>query len=89
LKTRIRVSVSGVRIPLYPPLHDAILIEAPLGELEAQTAAMQSYMAKASRLVLDGFELRSDAEYTRYPDAFGKRQDPMWELVNSVIRGQP
>jgi DNA polymerase I-like protein with 3'-5' exonuclease and polymerase domains len=75
-------------IKICATIHDAILIEAPLGELEAQTAAMQSCMAKASRLVLDGFELRSDAEYTRYPDAFGKRQDPMWELVNSVIGGE-
>jgi hypothetical protein len=75
-------------IKICATIHDAILIEAPLGELEAQTAAMQSCMAKASRLVLDGFELSSDAEYTRYPDAFGKRQDPMWELVNSVIGGE-
>jgi len=74
-------------INICATIHDARLIEAPLGELEAQTTAMQSCMAKASRLVLDGFELRSDAKYTRYPDAFGKRQDPMWGLVNSVIGG--
>lgn len=74
----------GIRI--CATIHDAILIEAALGELEAQTAVMQAHMANASRLVLDGFELGSDAEYTRYPEAFGKRQDPMWELVNSVIR---
>lgn len=72
-------------IKICATIHDAVLIEAPLDELEAQTAAMQSCMAEASSLVLDGFELGSDAEYTRYPDAFGKRQDPMWELVNGVI----
>ena len=72
-------------IKICATMHDAVLIEAPLDELEAQTAAMQSCMAEASRLVLDGFELGSDAGYTRYPDAFGKRQDPMWELVNGVI----
>jgi len=77
----------GIRI--CATIHDAILIEATLDELEEQTAVMQSRMAEASRLVLDGFELGSDAEYTRYPDAFGKRQDPMWDLVSGVIRGQP
>ena len=49
---------------------------------------MQSRMAEASRLVLDGFELGSDAEYTRYPEAFGKRQDTMWDLVQGVIGGR-
>ena len=69
-------------------IHDAILIEAALDELEEQTAVMQSRMAEASRLVLDGFELGSDAEFTRYPDAFGKRQELMWDLVQGVIGGR-
>ena len=56
--------------------------------LEEQTAVMQSRMAEASRLVLDGFELGSDAEYTRYPEAFGKRQELMWDLVQGVIGGR-
>ena len=60
-----------------------------MGELEAQTVVMQAHVTNASRLVIDGFELGSDAEYTRYPEAFGKRQDPMWDLVSGVIRGQP
>jgi DNA polymerase-1 len=76
-------------IKICVTIHDAILIEATLDELEEQTAAMQSCMAEASRLVLDGFELGSEAEYTRYPEAFGGRQSPMWDLVNSVIKGHP
>ena len=76
-------------IKIYVTIHDAILIEATLDEPEEQADVMQSRMAQASRLVFDLFELGSDAEYTRYPDAFGKRQDPMWDLVSGVIRGQP
>jgi hypothetical protein len=79
----------GEDIKICATIHDALLIEAPLDELEAQTAVMQSCMAKASRLVLDGFELGSDAEYTRYPEAFGNRQGPLWELVSGVIEGRP
>lgn len=75
-------------IKICATIHDAILIEATLDDLEAQTAAMQSCMVEASRLVLDGFELGSDAEYTRYPDAFGKRQELMWDLVQGVIGGR-
>ena len=72
-------------IKICATIHDAILIEATLDELEEQTAVMQSRMAEASRLVLDDFELGSDAEYTRYPEAFGKRQELMWDLVQTVI----
>ena len=75
-------------IKICATIHDAILIEATLDELEEQTAVMQSRMAEASRLVLDDFELGSDAEYTRYPEAFGKRQELMWDLVQGVIGGR-
>ena len=49
---------------------------------------MQSRMVEASRLVLDGFELGSDTEYTRYPDTFGKRQELMWDRGQGVIGGR-
>jgi DNA polymerase I-like protein with 3'-5' exonuclease and polymerase domains len=78
----------GEGVDICATIHDAILIETHLGELEAQTAVMQSCMAEASRLVLDGFELRSEAEDTRYPEAFGGRQGPMWDLTHSVIGGR-
>ena len=38
-------------------IHDAVLIAAPLDRLEADAARMQAAMAKASRIVLAGFEL--------------------------------
>ena len=75
-------------INICATIHDALLIEAPLDQLEAQTAVMQSCMAEASRLILDGFILESVAEYTRYPETFGNRQGPMWELVSGVIGGR-
>ena len=75
-------------IDICATIHDAILVEATLDELEEQTSVMQSRMAEASRLVLDGFELGSDAEFTRHPDAFGKRRDTMWDLVKGVIGGR-
>ena len=45
----------GIRI--CAPIHDAILIEAPLERLEADIATMRDAMAEASRTVLGGFEL--------------------------------
>ena len=43
-------------------------------------------MAEASRLVLDGFVLRSDAYLIRYPDRFAdERGRHMWQTVWEII----
>ena len=68
------------------PVHDAILIEAPIGEIEETAARMQDYMRTASRIVLDGFELRTDAEIVRWPDRYSDpRGKVMWERVMRLI----
>src|SRR3954453_6674074 len=55
----------GVRI--CAPVHDAILIEAAPSGSEGEAERMQGYMRTASRIVLEGFELRTDAEIVRWP----------------------
>jgi len=68
------------------PVHDAVLLVAPLDLLDAQTAANQLIMQQASGWLLDGFQLRTDAALFRYPDRFiDKRGTPMWNLVNSLL----
>lgn len=68
------------------PVHDAVLIEAPLGELEATAEKAQALMAQASSVVLGGPALRSDAELIRHPDRFSdKRGAGMWQLVNELL----
>jgi hypothetical protein len=68
------------------PVHDAVLICAPLDRLEDEIAGMRKAMADASRIVLAGFELRSDATRVLYPDRF---KDPrgiaMWDKVIRLI----
>ena len=49
----------GVKI--CAPVHDAVLIEAPLDRLDHDIAVMREAMAEASRAVLGGFELRTEA----------------------------
>ena len=83
----ILLTEAGVRV--CAPVHDAFLIEAPLEELDSAIAQTQSLMAKASRIVLDGFELGSDVKVTRHPDRYvDKRGAVMWGKVMSLI-GQP
>ena len=57
-------------IEVCAPVHDAFLIMAPKDEITDAVASMQACMAEASRVVLDGFELRSDAEVVGYPDRY-------------------
>jgi DNA polymerase I len=75
------------RIRVLAPVHDAVLIEAPIERIEADVKLMQEIMRRASRIVLnstaDGdHELRTDANIIRYPDRYtDKRGKGMWDEV--------
>lgn len=79
----------GIR--LLAPVHDAVLIEAPIARIEADVALMQEIMRRASRIVLnataDGtHELRTDAKIIRYPDRYiDKRGDEIWDRVIELL----
>ena len=73
-------------IEVCAPVHDAILICAPLDRLDEDIARMQEAMAEASRIVLNGFELGTDVHIVRYPDRYmDERGRVMWERINSLI----
>jgi DNA polymerase-1 len=77
-------------IAICAPVHDAVLICVPLDRLDEEVKQMQELMAQASRVVLDGFELGTDAKIysDRYMDDRGV---VMWERVMKLIneRHQP
>jgi hypothetical protein len=76
-------------IEVCAPVHDAVLISAPLDHLETDLAGMRSAMAEASRIVLDGFELRTDAKLIIYPERYmDPRGQVMWDRVMSLIAGR-
>lgn len=64
------------------PVHDAILIEAPLADLDAVVAHTQSVMHAVSAAVLGGFMLESDAKIVRAPERYmDERGTAMWNTV--------
>jgi hypothetical protein len=74
----------GVRI--CAPVHDALLIEAPAEEIEAEAQRMRDYMRTASRVVLAGFELRTDADFVRWPSRYSDpRGAVMWDRVTRLL----
>lgn len=75
-------------IQVVAPVHDALLIEAPLPELDEAIARTQGYMAQASEAVLAGFRLGTDAEVIRHPGRYlDKRGRQMWETVVGLAAG--
>jgi hypothetical protein len=68
------------------PVHDAVLIAAPLDRLDHDVARMRACMAKVSRDVLNGFELRTEAKQVRFPARYGDRRGRvMWQRVMQLI----
>ena len=74
------------RIEVCAPVHDAVMICAPLDRLDSDVAAMRGCMAEASRVVLGGFELGTDAHVVRYPESYmDPRGAVMWDRVTRLI----
>src|SRR5262249_16308273 len=73
-------------IEVCAPVHDAVLISAPLERLDADVAAMRDAMCEASRIVLSGFELATDATVVRHPDRYwDDRGAAMWRRVSALL----
>src|SRR5262245_7655405 len=76
-------------IEVCAPVHDAVLICAPVDRLEHDVARMRACMAEAARAVLAGFDLRTDAAIIRHPERYhDPRGAVMWERVNRLIGHQ-
>jgi DNA polymerase I len=82
----------GIR--LLAPVHDAVLIEAPIDRIEADVALMREIMRRASRIVINAdaagaHELRTDYTIVRYPDRYSdKRGEAIWERVTQLLAKQ-
>jgi len=76
---------SGIEV--CAPVHDALVICAPLDRLEDDIAKTRAAMAEASRLVLNGFELETDVTVVRYPDRYmdKDRGAVMWGKVMGLL----
>jgi DNA polymerase I-like protein with 3'-5' exonuclease and polymerase domains len=77
-------------ISVCAPIHDALLVEGAANEINTVVADTQRAMAEASRAVLAGFELRSDAKIVCYPDRYSDpRGEKMWKTVMGILDGLP
>ena len=74
-------------LKLCAPIHDALLIEAPLDDIDGEVARLKSCIAEASEAVLgDGKICRVDAEIVRYPDRYmDENGHVMWSRIMHIL----
>jgi DNA polymerase I len=73
-------------IEICCPVHDAVLIAAPLDRLEADADHMAHLMGMAAKAVTGGLAIRVDTKFVRFPDRFtDKRGARMWERVIELL----
>ena len=75
----------GVKV--VAPVHDALLIEAPVGNMVGAIVTTLRAMKEASRIVLSNLSLRTDVKPFRFPMRYvDKRGLLMWNTVWQIIR---
>ncbi len=80
------VAIVEEGIKLCAPVHDALLIEAPLSQIDETVQKTQYLMKEASKAILSGFELRSDAKIIRYPDHYkAEKGQGVWEIICNLL----
>ena len=73
-------------VQVCAPVHDALLITAPLELLDEHIQRTKTAMREASEAILGGFALNSDAETVRYPDRYmDERGAEMWTRVMTCL----
>jgi DNA polymerase I len=75
----------GIRV--IAPVHDALLIEASVDQIDAQTEKAIRLMGDASEYVVN-FRIRAEAKIVRFPDRYmDKRGAEMWETIWDIQQG--
>jgi DNA polymerase I len=73
-------------VEVCAPVHDALLISAPVHALDEAVAKTKAAMVKASRVVLDGFELRVEDKTVCWPNRYmDKRGAETWARILGLL----
>jgi hypothetical protein len=74
-------------VELVAPVHDGFLIHAPVDQIDEMVSRMCAAMAKASKIILRGFELRVGTDVFRYPERFvdEDRAEPLWSTTMRLL----
>lgn len=75
-------------VDVCAPVHDAVLIQAEASHIDEAVAHTRHHMARAARIVLGGFEIRTDADVIVHPQRLrDDRGEAMWNTVAELLAG--
>jgi hypothetical protein len=75
-------------VDVCAPVHDALLIEADRDRIGEAVHITRAAMAEASRMVLGGFELGTDAKLIHWPRRYADRRgEAIWRRVIGILDG--
>lgn len=73
-------------VAVCAPVHDAVLVEGDAATMADTIATTTAAMAEASRVVLDGFELATDADVVTFPERYrDPRGERLWAEITRLI----
>lgn len=76
------IHAQDLGVKVLAPVHDALLIEAPIDLINHAIEKTSEAMRRASREVLNGFELRNDVDVVCYPHRYeDERGKAMWDEI--------
>ena len=85
--TRIACCLATQRgIKIVAPIHDAILVESPIDDIDSIVEELAKCMTEASRAVLGGPAVRVDSKIVRWPDRYIDDRDGAEELWGMTMR---
>jgi DNA polymerase I len=68
------------------PVHDAFLIMSPVEYLKKDAKDMRTFMDEASKIILNGFTLRTDQDLYCYPERFMDEDGfPFWQRIMRLL----
>ena len=74
------------RFMVCAPVHDAVLIECAVEDIPDTLHDAKSFLAKASRIVLDGFEIRTGEEIIEHPQSLsGDTNKDIWRVIHATL----
>jgi DNA polymerase I len=75
-------------VQVCAPVHDALLVEAPVDDLDQAVDTTRAAMAEASRAVLPDMEpLKTDVLAVKWPDRYpDPRGQVMWDRVTEILK---
>ena len=80
------ILINQADIQIIAPIHDAVLIQAPINQIGEAVITAQACMKESSRIVLDGFCLNSDVKVVKFPERYmDPRGVETWNLIMELI----